>query len=1131
MSDKENSHAEAAGMAGIDIAAWLRGLGLAQYEPAFRDNDIDGEVLPRLTAEDLVGLGVTSIGHRRKLLEAIAALRAGAAAPLPAVTAGPTAAAERRQVTVMFCDLVGSTALSRRLDPEDLREVIGAYHRCVEKVVARFGGFVAKYMGDGVLVYFGYPQAHEDDAERAVRAGLALVEATGELEAPERLRVRLGIASGLVVVGDLIGSGAAQERGVVGETPNLAARLQTLAASDTLVISESTRRQIGALFEIEDLGPQPLAGFGEPQRAWRVVGESGLLSRFEALRAAFLTPLVGREEEIDLLQRRWRRAVSGEGQVVLISGEPGIGKSRLAAALRERLEGEHLTRLRFFTSPHHQESALYPFVAQLERAARFERDDPVERKLDKLEALLAVASPSAEELGLLAELLSLPPRHPLPPSTPQRKRERTFAALLRQLEALARQKPVLMIFEDLHWIDPSSRELLDRIIERIARLPVLLVATFRPEFASPWSGLPDVTALTLARLDRRAGAEMVAGIAGTSALSSEAAAQIVERADGNPLFLEELTRAVLEAGGEGEMVEKTLAGAVARSAAVPGALQAPLMARLDRLGQAAKEVAQIAAAIGREFSYELLAPVAERREGELSEALGRLGEAGLVFPRGSPPYATYLFKHALVRDAAYGSLLRRRREELHARIATVLEADFAEAVAAEPELLARHLTEAGLFEKAVGWWQRAGERAAERSENHEAVAHLKRGIEILGQLPASRACDEQELILQAALIAPFAANEGWASTARERAATRAVELGGRTRADSPAQTQAVTAHIELANVQMHRGELRTGLPIAEEALGFAERLGDPLLLSHAHTSIGQFYLFLGDLAAARRHLEKALALYDPERSRADTARRGYDARAVCHSFLALVLWDQGYPDEALRHAEEAIAAARAAAHPLSEAMALSLAAMIHQCRGEERLCLERAEAALALATEQVLPFYAARAMVVGGCALVKDRQAEKGLARLSAGIDVQRALGARVWRPHYLALLAEARLGIDRIEGGLSAVRQALVEAEERAIRFYEAELNRIEGELLLASKEPDEKGAEASFRRAITVARGQEARSLELRAAASLARLLAHQGRREEAHALLAPAYDWFTEGFDTADLTAAKALLDSLR
>jgi tetratricopeptide (TPR) repeat protein len=721
-----------------------------------------------------------------------------------------------------------------------------------------------------------------------------------------------------------------------------------------------------------------------------MVGESGLLSRFEALRAASLTPLVGREEELDLLQRRWRRAVSGEGQVVLIGGEPGIGKSRVAAALRERLEGEDLTRLRYFTSPHHQESALYPFVAQLERAARFERDDPVEQKLDNLEALLAVASPPAEELALLAELLSLPSRHPLPLSTPQRKREKTFGALLGRLEALARQKPVLMVFEDLHWIDPSSRELLDRIIERIARLPVLLVATFRPEFVPPWTGLPQATALTLARLDGRTGAAIVECIAGNAALSPKTAAEIVERADGIPLLVEELTKAVLEASGRGEEVERTLSGAASPSAAVPAALHASLMARLDRLGQTAKEIAQIAAAIGREFSYELLAPVAERSEAERQDALDRLAAAGLVFLRGAPPHATYLFKHALVRDAAYGSLLRRRREALHARIAAVLEADFADRIAAEPELLAWHLTEAGHLEKAVRYWQRAGERATDRSANLEAIAHLKRAIAILMRLPESQERDEQELLLQAALMVPFQANEGYASETVEQAARRAVALGGRIDADSPAQIRAVWARSALAAVHMHRGELRTGLTIADETLGFAERLGSPLGLSLAHYLIGMLDCHLGDLAAARRHLERA-APYDSDRDDTNTVHFGVEGiRVGCHGYLTIILWQQGLPDEALRHAEEAIAEARVAATPFSEAFALHWAAALHQLRGEAALCLERAEAVLALATEQAFPLPAVYAMVHSGWVLVKRGRAEEGLARLRSGIDAYR---------------------------------------------------------------------------------------------------------------------------------------------
>jgi class 3 adenylate cyclase len=746
----------------MDVGGWLRNLGLGQYEALFRANEIDTDILPELTEVDFEKLGVP-LGHRKRLLRAISGLTAAETLAAPSASTGlpPQDAAERRQLTVMFCDLVGSTPLSTRFDPEDLREIVGIYHRCVTDTVARFGGFVAKYMGDGVLIYFGYPEAHEDDAERAARAGLAVIDAVGRLATQEPLNVRIGIATGLVVVGDLIGAGAAQERGVVGETPNLAARLQALARPGTLVVANSTRRQIGTLFEIEDLGHQPLAGFAEPQRAWRVVGESGVVSRFEALRSG-TTPLVGRDEELDLLSRRWQQAKSGDGRVVLVSGEPGIGKSRLTAALSQHIETEPHTRIRYFCSPHDQDSALYPFIGQLERAAGFARDDMTAAKLGKLEALLGDGEEPGD-ISLIAEMLSVSGGERFPPLdlSPQRKKERTLAAFLRQFQALARRQPILMIFEDLHWIDPTSRELLDLTVEKIAELPVLLVATYRPKFQPPWVGQSQVTVIALNRLGRTEGATLVARLAGNlGALPPDVVDEIVECTDGVPLFVEELTKAVVEAGADRGNVP--ISAVPPSSLAVPATLHASLLGRLDRLGPAAKTVAQVGAAIGRDFSYELLAAAAPLAQPELQEALRRLVEAGLVFQRGAPPAAEYLFKHALVQDTAYSTLLRGPRQALHRRVGEALEQRFPDVAKTRPEILAHHYGEAAVTDKAISYWHRAGKLSVAKSAVREAVAQLRRALSRLDGLPETRERKQLELDIHVTLTAALMAGTGYA---------------------------------------------------------------------------------------------------------------------------------------------------------------------------------------------------------------------------------------------------------------------------------------------------------------------------------------------------------------------------------
>ena len=752
----------------MDIVVWLRSLGLGKYEAAFRENEIDETVLPNLTAEDLKDLGVSIVGHRRKILDAIAALRSdasGKATSVDPATASSTPSphpedrAERRQVTVMFSDLVGSTALSTRMDPEDLRKVISAYQKCVADTVQRFGGFVAKYMGDGVLVYFGYPQAHEDDAERAVRSGLELVASVGALETHAPLQTRVGIATGLVVVGDLIGSGASQEQTIVGETPNLAARLQGIAEPNRVVIAESTRKLVGNLFELEDLGAQDLRGVTEPVQAWAALRASSAKGRFEALRATRLTALVGREEELELLLQRWSKTKSSEGQVVLLSGEAGIGKSRLIVALLERLATEPHVRLRHFCSPQHTDSALYPIIGQMERAAGFAQDDTPQARLDKLDALLTRTSTLKADAALFADMLSLPNdgRYPRLDLTPEQRRRRTFEALNLQIEALASSRPVLMIVEDAHWVDPTSLEAFGQAVDQVANLPVLLIVTFRAEFEPPWIGRSHVTALTINRLAERNVRTMIDNVIGNKPLSLEVRQDIIERTDGIPLFVEEITKTVLEAENE-DAAQRTAAIVPSPALAVPASLHGSLMARLDRVGPA-KEVAQIGAAHGC--------------GGAQAGGGNRLVAAGLLFQEGVPPHATYLFKHALVQDAAYGTLLREPRRALHARIAETLESQFAEIAASQPELLARHCTEAGLIEKAASLWGKAGQRSLEHSALVEAAAQITRALDQIAAVPATPALRREEIKLQIALANALMHVEGYAAPETKAAVEQA----------------------------------------------------------------------------------------------------------------------------------------------------------------------------------------------------------------------------------------------------------------------------------------------------------------------------------------------------------------------
>jgi class 3 adenylate cyclase/predicted ATPase len=1117
----------------MDVGTWLGELGLGQYEAAFRESGIGVDVLPKLTEQHLRELGV-SLGHRLKMLRALRVLAGDA--PIKAPPAGEAErktqdAAERRQLTVMFCDLVGSTALATQHDPEDMGDLIRAFRRATAVAVARFDGHVAKWMGDGALVYFGYPRAHEDDAERAARAGIGIIEAVGELrrERGVALEVRIGIATGLVIVGELVGAGEARERGVVGQTPNLAARLQAVAEPGSVVVSESTRRLLGRTFELKALGPQELKGFKAPVSAWSIVRESENVDRFEASRSEAVTAFVGREYEVALLIDRWRHAIEGEGQIALLSGEAGIGKSRILAALRERIGGQRHIVLRYQCSPHHVNDAFYPIAGQLWHIAGFVSGEPAATRLDKLEKMISRTGLECGEIApYLASLLSIPTEGRYPPleMEPSEMKERTIAAMLALLVGASKGAPVLMLFEDAHWIDPTSLDLLGRIVERVRNLRVLMVITFRPEFAAPGVGRAHVTALSLNRFRRSQAVTMIDRITSGKALPAEVLDQIVAKTDGVPLFVEELIKSVLESGLLREENGAYVLATTLTPLAIPSTLHDSLTARLDRLSPV-KEIAQIGAAIGREFSHRLLEAVSPIKGQALQEAVRQLMEAELIHGRGEPPNASYTFKHALVQDTAYGSLLRGRRQRIHADIAQALKQRFVDEEY-PPAIIAYHFTEAGLAESAASYWLAAAELALSQSAPTEAERHAGAGLALIPLAPEGPQRDALNLgllVARANALVPLKSISAPETFAAMTAAKQLLDAG------IGSDLQRVSILFGLCSATTLTARLKQALDLAHQIIEVAERRDDPTYQLVGRRMLGTIQLYTGRSREALESLQRGRKYRDPSRHRELSYRFGWDPGLAVLCFEVLARLSLGHLDSAAQICAEVRSELLGHGHATTVASA-------RFCTGTWPLLvlgdlegLERDSIALAAyCAEKKVEQIRLLASFHHVYARTMREPIEENIALLRPALAAIRESGGNAGNSIHISNLAEAFLMSGDLAGAEAALEDGFAFVAQSGERYWLADLHRLRGQAALRRPEPDRLRAEACFVKAIEIAYSQEARLLQLRAAADLAQLWRDTRPDSDPRTLLEPILATIEGGETSRDVRNARALLAEL-